>query len=232
MRRIIIWSLGIFMGLVSGDGVYVFAQVQEESRPMKGELTEKELNALNRLENELSDLGLRFECWFTIERTGGAKPRTLEAARFRIDDEVKSLEALEKAIESQLKAAEVKVDPRHPRVLHVIERSLTKDKNYGMDRSATLKYSGVLADLPASVGKVIPGIDMRRGGSNLDAYNDHVTQVEIDAKEKPVRDILTDAVPIDDYSPVLWVAETFEREGKQVTWVQFTGPRSPEEPEQ
>lgn len=224
MRPMIAWILLTLLSFAVLSSASAYGQTERERAAMKGELTEKELKAPRSMRDELTDLGLRFDCWFTIERTSTPTSRTLARARFEIGAEVKSREALLGALKRQLQGAVIEVDPAHPQVFHVIENSLAEDPDYAMDKPATMKFSGVLADLPEKIGDVVPGIDMRRGGGNSDAFNDHSTRAELEATNKPVRDILTHAVPIEKYEPVLWIAETFEREGKQVTWVQFTGP--------
>lgn len=181
---------------------------------------------------ELSDVGEQFHCWFTIEWASTPTSKTLRVARFKIDYDIESIDALQKEVQAQLKEAVIRKDPQHPRVLHVIDAALAKDPNYAMDQLATIKYSGVVSGLPDKVGEAVPGIQSRRGGSFTDAFDDHGTQVGVDAKEMSVRDILTNAVPIEKYQPVLWIAETHEQDGKRETWIQFTGQRDRDKPQE
>jgi hypothetical protein len=222
MRRTITCSLFAFLSFVLAFSAITSAQTGR-GKPLPGELTERQRTAPNSMLNELSDIGLRFDCWFTIERTSTPTSRTLGVARFEIGSEVKTREALLETLKSQLKDGIIEVDANDPRVFHVIDSVLATDPDYVMDKSATLKFSGVLSELAGKIGEVVPGIDTRRGGSLREAFDDHVTRAEFEIKDKPVRSILTDAVPVDKYSPVLWIADTFEKDGKSVTWVQFAG---------
>lgn len=199
------------------------------------ELTEDELkemrNAKNALLNELSAVGDQFHCSFTIERASTPTSKTLQRARFKIDYDIESIDALREVMQAQLDGAVIRQNPKHPRVLHVIDAELAKDANYALDKPATLEYSGVVGGLPTRIGEVVPGIRLPRSFSNTEGLGDHVTQVDVDAKEESVRDILTNAVPIERYEPVLWVAETHDQDGKRETWIRFIGPRDRDKPQ-
>jgi hypothetical protein len=201
------------------------------------ELTEKELeeerNRKYSLVNELFAVGEQFHCWFTIERASTPTSSTLELARFKIDYDIESIDALQEVMQAQLDGAVIRKNPKHPRVLHVIDAALAKDPNYALDKPATLKYSGVVGELPDKIGEVVPTVQTRRGGfGGIDMINDRFTRVKVDAKEMSVRNIFTNAVPIEKYEPVLWIAETFEQDGKRQTRVQFLGPRDRDKPQE
>ncbi|MGI8979505.1 MAG: hypothetical protein ACR2FY_09790 [Pirellulaceae bacterium] len=204
--------------------VLVFGSVVSVCSKGEDEKLKKELNAMESLDNRLEGLGEQFNCWFTIERRGNPTERTLASMRVNVGTQAKSRESLVDALKSELNDALIFVDALHPQVVHIVDNSLEKVGTYSMVQKTTVKFEGVLADLPVKIGESIKGIDTRRGGSNTDAYNDHVTKVRIEAKAKSVREILTDAVPIEKYSRVLWVAETFQEGEQTKTWIQFTGP--------
>lgn len=204
------------------------SNLDKQSRDL--ELTEEELEEERSREyslvNELFAVGEQFHCWFTIERASTPTSKTLLRARFKIDYDIESIDVLREVMQAQLDGSVIRKDPKHPRVLHVIDAALAKDPDYAMDKPATLKYSGVVGELPDKIGEVVPTIAMRRGGfGGIDMINDRLTRVEVDAKEVSVRDILTNAVAIEKYESVLWIAETFEQDGKRETMIQFLGQR-------
>ena len=62
-----------------------------------------------------------------------------------------------------------------------------------------------------------------------DLFDDFTTEVTIHARKQPVRQILTNCVPLKKYGRLLWIAESSEKNGKLATVVQYYGPK--EEPE-
>jgi hypothetical protein len=188
----------------------------------------KEGKRMRTLDHELAELGALFDCWFTIERHTEVERRAsaLRSADLTLDPAVRDAGALARALAQNLRGVCVLVDSNNARVIHLIADTLVGKRGYALAQTASVDFAGVLADLPTAIGESVEGIGTRKGGFNHHAYNDHVTQVELHAVQKEVRSILTDAVPLDKYSRVLWVAEAREANGKLETSVQYTGPRT------
>lgn len=181
------------------------------------------------LDLKLIQLGNRFDCWFTIEYAGDRKTDNsllrFSRTNLEVPNSVTSRDILAETLKRQLTFAHIKVSSFNPCVIHLIDAALDSDDRYQMAAKTTVTFSGVLGALPQSIGERVKGISSRKGGSNLDFFDDTTTRVTIRAKQQPVRDILTNSIPLNNYTRILWAAESFERDGKLETWIQFYGPK-------
>lgn len=176
----------------------------------------------------LSEVGDRCSCHFTLEYLEGTKerPSPFQAAVPALADaDAPTIDLLISFLQERLVGFDVFANEHRPNVFHVIESTLAGDSDYALTRKVSLRYSGVLAGLPAAIGRHVPEIRGRTGGGNLDFFDDTQTQATIEVTEVSVRDILTMAVPLDDYSRVLWTAATRKRAREVRTVLQFSGVR-------
>lgn len=114
---------------------------------------------------------------------------------------------------------------RHPRVIHAIDKRLLKLDDYVVEKKVDLKYNGVIGNISRKLNETLPAIGPRTFGVIGEVFDDSVTEANIAAKEKRIRDILTDAVPLKSYDPILWRGWTAKRDGAWFTEIQFYGPR-------
>jgi len=123
----------------------------------------------------------------------------------------------------------------NPRVVHIIETPLLKLKDYAMEKKVDITYSGQLGagrvngassredGLLIEMAKTIKNISYKKGGDWRTSFDDLLTQVDVKAKQQKVRDVLTNYVPLANYSPFIWAAETRIGTGKSRTEVQYFG---------
>jgi hypothetical protein len=183
-------------------------------------------NTPSSWEFTLSLIGKDLKCYFTLEKVerDGDDPKADPVDV--MDDEVftdidTALAKLSKHVEgfSFIKNKE------HPNVVHVIENCLLKTPEYPLDKKVSVQFSGTPLGLIKSLERQETGIEIRRGGDNTQAFDDDVTEIQVQAKEKTVRAILTDCIPLKGYNPKIWIAETRFERGKPRTIVQFHGPK-------
>jgi hypothetical protein len=170
--------------------------------------------------------GAKLNCYFTVEKIH--RPRDPDDLRpyVKDDEEITSVGALLEKLARDVPGAAFVRNKKNPAVIHAIDKGLLDLDGYGLETRIDLDYSGVLADLSWALEKKLDNVGARRWGFNTTLFDDHVTKVEIHAKEQKVRDILTDCVPLEGgYSPLLWFAETTIVDGKPKTTVQYYGPR-------
>ncbi len=175
----------------------------------------------------LAKIGPKLNCHFTIEHLEGSD--TFVETREALDPNVTTVEGLVRELQKKIPGATVILDRKnkdHP-VIHLIESPLAKKRDYVLDRKIDVTYSGIVGDLAGDLEKRIPGIEAPRSGTGpTEAFNDHVTKVKIDAKQEPIRDILTHCVDLNKYNWLIWTAKTSQQEDKAwKTQVRFSGPK-------
>ena len=183
----------------------------------------------------LLELPEELDCHFTIERMGfragiPRKIRKKDPSPFHrydltLDPNINTVQALVEKLRREMRGIAVIQDTKKPLVIHLVEERLLKIQDYVMDKTVSITYSGLIDKLAAELGKHVPGIESRRGGYIGQAMGDFHTQVEVDAKNQTVREVLTHCVPLKDYSRVLWDTSTWKKkDGQYKTSVQYHGP--------
>lgn len=178
----------------------------------------------------------RLDAYFTIERV--ANRRRALTAFFYLHASTTNPRSVEEWVcqLDALKGIKAVRNASRPNVVHLIEESLLdgesyplEGEGYPMERRVTGSFSGVLMDLPDRLGRLTPGVTTAKGTpiGGFGVLGDYETKVEVTFKNDPVRDVLTDAVPVEGYMRQLWEAETnrWER-GRLQTRVKFYGPKS------
>lgn len=197
-----------------------------------------------RLEWSLYRTAERLDAYFTVEKAA-IMTETIAPDRVRTTaswfdllhvpaGEPESIEEWVRQLNG-LRGIKAVRDAERPRVVHLIEKSLIKGKGYPLhgeayplERRVTGSYSGTLKNLPDRLGKLAPGVATDDWGGGFPAIGgDSETEVELTFEEQPVRDVLTDAVPLEGYTRMIWKAETNRWENDQLqTRVKFYGPKS------
>lgn len=173
----------------------------------------------------LATMGDKFNVHFTMEYLQGADTFA-EATDEPLDPSVGTIDELIKEIEKIPDARVIlnRADKDHP-LLHLIDKQLGK-KTEVLDRKIDLRYSGLAKDIATELEKRgVPGIEERRSAGSSEFYDDYVTRVDIDAKQQPIRDILTHCVDLEKYSRLIWKAKTYkDGTGAWKTQILFSGP--------
>lgn len=198
-----------------------------------------------RIEWYLYRTAERLDCYFTIEKaaimTETIAPNRMRTTYSWFDllhvpaDEPESIDEWVRQLNG-LRGIKAVRNAERQRVVHLIEKSLISGEGYPLhgeknplDRRVTGSFTGVLVDLPDRLGKLAPGVVSRRGGAlrSVMFLGDYATKVDVTFKDQPVRDVLTDAVPLEGYTRMIWEAETNRWENDQLkTRIKFYGPKS------
>jgi hypothetical protein len=193
----------------------------------------------------LSEIGQKLGCHFTVEYRSYLLTGKMPKIRENVSNDlsISSLAALVTKLRRDLPGYTIATDPKHAKVVHIVEDALENQKDYVLNKKLTLKYSGHLATCEGTdeAGRRIPrGIGLVRALAeqvgNLQQGSDEAgnartiidcwTEVNVDVKNQAVRSILTDCLPISNYKAVLWRAVTTrDVHGKTVVTVQFSGQR-------
>ena len=183
----------------------------------------------------LADVCEELDCYYTVEQREGTRERLspLENAEF-LPESVATIDALVEKLRRDLPEVTVRRSTVRPQVIHLIETDLLEAGGYGMEQTVTLQYTGTPHGLTDTLGERLTGIGRRSWGSFPIAVVDGVTEISVDVKDQPVRDVLTEAVPLKGYSRPMWDARTIRRDGGEFTGVNFYGPEDPpaEDPEE
>ena len=155
----------------------------------------------------LGEMARKLDCYFTIEgyeRGAGA----IYYPNISDESTITSIKDLAIKLQRDLPGSEVVQDAENPAVIHI--KANIKNTHYKiMDQKATLNYKGAARGAPDRIAKQI------NGGLSQPIYrdapivtpDDYHTLVEIKAKDRPVRNLLCDYLPLSDYSCILWLAE-------------------------
>lgn len=148
----------------------------------------------------VSNVGRKLEFYFTVEYAAptDGSPSPFEVARYQEDRaDIKSVDDLLVHLKKTLKDIEIVQDPCHPEILHLVDAKASRDASYPLQSRLTLRYSGVLAELPEAIGVCVPRVGTQRSGFHwTESDNDTVTKVNLSVgMPQTVRQILTDAVP-------------------------------------
>jgi hypothetical protein len=172
------------------------------------------------------EAGATLNCRFTFEEIASTKSRTsaLEGAEVTPAN-VQSVAELVSKLKNDLEEVHVEAVTWNGQftLIRLIETSLVKKAGYALDLPVTMEFQGTLHNLIAALNKQLPAIGpVTMGGIPMD-IEDYTTQTSIAVKRQPVRDVLTNAVPLRNYGPLLWVAKTRDQDGSAKTEVRFCG---------
>jgi hypothetical protein len=186
------------------------------------------------ISNFLLSMNKRFGVHFTMEILSGQGQRSilnsLAVTRIEEPKQVENVEALAALIRDILPNCEVRVSAGNSNAIHLIDERLSRLEDYPLNKRATIQYSGPVGGPDSSLAMAlrakVPGIlAQQRGGAMYQGFDDQTTKVTVDARNEEVRRILTDYVPLQNYSIFVWRAVTQDLQGKETTVVQFYGPR-------
>ncbi len=126
-------------------------------------------------------------------------------------------------LRGQLPEADISVSMAHPKVVHIVNKGLIKQKGYSLNKTLGLTYEGVLSDLPRALASATGDNIRFLNTSNLaiiDVYSS-ITQTQIKTKSATGREILTTATLLPGCNRELWEAYTSAEHDKEYTTVYF-----------
>jgi len=175
-------------------------------------------------EEYLYQAGDKAHCFFTIERTPFDSLTPWSYMDFQGTPCPESVDGIIKILRKKLKGVQIIRSTEDPVVIHVIDASLQQIDHYVMERRTSIHFTGIAYELPTVVGRNL-NYEMYAGsrGSNLYAFNDYTTRLDVDAQDQQVRWILTMSLPLSSYRRILWIAWTSRTANNFQTLVQYTG---------
>jgi len=171
--------------------------------------------------------GEKLDCYFTIETWWGSDRFRwcCEGPRIR-DEKLTTVDALIAKLQRDFAGIDVVRDRDNGRIIHLIETGLPMQNDYVIEKEAALDYSGALEDLPDALRKTVPRIWRCDSALGVDFKNDVVTTVKVHLGKEKIRKLLTDAVPLQNYGRILWIAKTLiQRDARSITEITYVGPK-------
>jgi hypothetical protein len=190
-------------------------------------------NALSIFEY-LYMMGDTLDCYFTVERAGSTAHRSPYVALIEPDEEVTSIDDLVEKLNNDVDGLTATRSSRWPKVIHLVDDTLGSVSGYAIEQEVSFEFSGTVDKLVLRLGEEFNGrIGRVKGGgipqSAWDLLYDDETKATIDVQNEKVRNVLTSAVPLENYNRVLWGATTYTTNGEHRAEVSFGGPPWEEE---
>jgi hypothetical protein len=190
------------------------------------------------LSDYLKGAGRRLHVYFTVERD--VPDGEIEVSWPLLQDregqaDIQSKGDLIAFLRQSLPHFHIQPSASNPAVIHLIEKRLTQRPTYALQEEASLTFGGLLGNFPYRLHE---RTGLRIGVSplptllNSSVVGDGSTTLHFQAKSQPVRDILTNFLPLTCYSRILWVSQNVDvsldntAASPRETWIEYRGPRS------
>ncbi len=173
----------------------------------------------------LEDLGKRYDRFFTIEEISSEMGNILYRRSERLVSNKNILEELDQ-LSKLIPDLTYRVDKREPRIIHVSDTRVGRQKGYALDRIVSrIDFTGPVYELIKVLRN--QGIRISGGGMAMGVdewlVTDFGTKVHVRGKRLRVRNVLSDFIPLEERSSrILWIAETKPVEG-ETTRLRFRG---------
>jgi hypothetical protein len=173
----------------------------------------------------LPDAGEKFGLYFTLERDQRvAYGSSLERRNIIEPIDLKTGDDLLAYLRRERDDAVIISDPTNAKVFHIVEKTLLNDSKYRLDEKVQIKFKGTpsgLLDLlyKQSNGFFLPTPDRVIGMPAIDRD----TSINVDAKGEGYRSVLSNGLPLDHYSHLLWVGDAEEISGNLVIQIYWQG---------
>jgi len=116
-------------------------------------------------------------------------------------------------------------NPEKP-LVSIRDVTTTYIPEYVLDKKLTVKYEGNPTDFIYYLNGLIPKVAGPKAfyASASDTYGaDHGTKINVDEKDKTIREILTDCIPLEGYKRVVWSSHTDGNMTNPVVTVSYHG---------
>src|SRR5437016_4817882 len=179
----------------------------------------------------LHKLGDASDCFFTIEESWAQGEPMNSLASYVVPDEAmkgESRDQLQK-LAALVPNLTFQVDADTPRIIHIIDRRLAGLGSYSMVQTVrSIDFTGKTNDLVAELSR--QGIQIAPQtsfviGDPLAMRVDVTTVVHVKGDHLTVRSAISNFIPLDNYSRIIWIATT-ERRAGSITYINMRGPRS------
>jgi len=143
------------------------------------------------------------------------------------NEAISSVDELVLYLKEQVPTAHIILEKKKKKsIIHLVDKQLAEDPNYILNRNVNVTYKGTLNSLPNVIGDKFNST-LRSGVNTASAVvlYDFTSQADVKSTRKPVRTVLTDAIPDQDhYSRIMWTAVNRRTAGTDSqTTVQYLG---------
>jgi hypothetical protein len=188
------------------------------------------------LEYRLNKIGKGRGSFFTVENlriseaTASLPSPAHGRNRLAHDSKVKAVEAdgRIRALKAEIPSLEFGRTPETAAtVVHAIDNQSGMMKSPLDEVLSNFEFSGTVAELIRALRQRGIRIALEPGGIVGDPFlsrHDDLTHTQVKAHNMTVRDILSNFLPLQNYSHVLWVARTATERGEIMTYIRFLGP--------
>lgn len=197
----------VFLGQIASRAASDDDIERIEKKIYDDELERRE-NQMYNLRDFLGIAGRRMDVHFTIE-SASMPPLDVPHAKTLVNGKTRfsSLGELVATLSKKFHWLSFEIDGRRPRIVHVIDKRLRGKEGYALEKKADMEFAGTLDELCWALQKQVPGLHGNTSGSLTEAGTDYYTETVVRAKNRTARQILTDAVPLRCYGPLLWCAQ-------------------------
>jgi hypothetical protein len=171
-------------------------------------------------------MGVEFDCYFTIEEMPLKFDNWIESHHMQVGSEPSSIENLVKDLSIQLKGVHVYRSRENPAVVHIVDERLEKEKDYSLSKCVAVKFRGspeklVVKLQQTSLDNIRPKMQVAFSGGVR--FTDQITEIHCSTRGALARRVLTDWLPLSQYSRILWISVTRRIDGKLDTDVDHLG---------
>lgn len=171
----------------------------------------------------LGEIGRAYDCFFTIEETWTEATRSDITTNHVLPRplQMKGLKEELDYLSQVLPNFTYNVDKVNPRLIHIIDKRLTKQDGYSFERVIlNINFKGKVNDLPSEIGRLGMTISSPKL-LDLREHKDFSTEVEIKGDRLKVRDALSNFVQLEGRrNRILWIARTKLGQG-EVSYVHY-----------
>ena len=172
----------------------------------------------------LEQVGRRFDCYFTVEQVEDCLNKVFEP-----DATVKTIPDMEAALCRRLKGYEVRRSDKNPAVFRIAAVKLLSNPAYWMEKHIDLSFQGTPSNLQLKIWSCAGLTHPLQWSTDFPPRLDLTTKVTVSGKGLSARCLLTDFMPLSQYSRVLWSATTRMDDLKPSVTVSFGGPTKSED---
>ena len=180
------------------------------------------------LQEFLTNVGVRLDCYFTIETFSKSplKIASLNIADVNIKPDVTTRDLLIAKLRKELPGTMIVHKEDRPAIIHIIAEPLHRMEGYSLNRVCDVVFTGTPRGLVEKLGTLLDGLGPRTsGGFSGVTIDDAATPISVRAQNRPVREVLTDCIPLSAYYRLLWIADTTLAAGHPRTTVTYRCPR-------
>jgi hypothetical protein len=174
----------------------------------------------------MQSIGGHVDCYFTVEDIHNAGSKPLLHIRLPASNRLATVQDVVAFLKMSLQDnAEI---TQESKVIHLVSRNLKQVSGYWLESKVNVDYVGTPTDGLAHILGKIKQAEIQTGFSTSSPPQfDMTTRIWIVGNNASARKILTDCLPLSQYSRILWVARTDPADDNQIAYISFGGQVKP-----